>query len=265
MMLALIGRSVRRAALIFIVLSLLLIAFQVAIVAYASSLEESHGFQNLAALIPSFLPDAFGEMMMSFRGMAALGFFEPLIVVLVVQFAIYVASEPAGDVESGLVDLVLARSVPRNRLITRSLLLMTGASVLMPVILGLGMWASLWAFAPPGATWPEPSAIFLEMTNFAAVSWCFGGAALAVAAASRRRGSAQSSVAVAAVGLYLFEVITGVWSRFWFLGWAAPFRYFRGAAIMRGTTRPEIDLTVLTLAGAIAVGFAYWKFNRRDL
>ena len=58
--------------------------------------------------------------------MASLGFFEPLIVMLVVQFAIFLATEPAGDVETGLVDLVLARPVPRHWLVTRSLIAMTG-------------------------------------------------------------------------------------------------------------------------------------------
>lgn len=38
------------------------------------------------------------------------------------QFASYVAAKPAGDVELGLVDLVLARPVPRHRLVTRSLI-----------------------------------------------------------------------------------------------------------------------------------------------
>lgn len=265
MMLALIGRTVRRATLLFTSLAALLVAFQVAIVAYASSLQESQGFDNLAALIPSFLPAAFGEMLMSFRGMAALGFFEPLIVMLVVQFAIYVAAEPAGDVESGLVDLVLARPVPRHRLITRSLVVMTGASVLLPLIMGISMWASLWALAPASAPWPETSVTLLLMANFAAVNWCFGAAALAVAAVSRRRGTAHSAVAVAAVGLYMFEVITGIWSRFWSLGWIGPFRYFRGAAILRGSSRPSIEITVLVVAGAICVIVAYWRFEKRDV
>jgi ABC-type transport system involved in multi-copper enzyme maturation permease subunit len=265
MMTMLIGRSVRRAAMIFTVLSLLLIAFQVAIIAYASSLEESQSFENLGALIPSFLPDAFGEMLMSFRGMATLGFFEPLIVMLVVQFAIYVAAEPAGDVESGIVDLVLARAVPRHRLITRSLIVMTGASVLLPLIMGIAMWASLWAFAGPAAQWPETRIVLLLMGNFAAVTWCFGGAALAVAAFAERRGSAQAVVAVAAVAFYLFEIITGIWSRFWSLGWIGPFRYFRGAAIARGTTRPEIEIPLLLAAGAVCVIVAYWQFQKRDV
>jgi hypothetical protein len=263
--LTLIGRTVRRTWLLFSVLAVLLVAFQVAIVAYASSLESSGGFENIAALIPSFLPDAFGEMLTSFRGMAALGFFEPLIVMLVVQFAIYLAAEPAGDVESGLVDLVLARPVPRHWLITRSLIVMTGASVLLPLIMGISMWASLWAFAPSSSPWPETSVTIQLMANFAAVTWCFGAAALAVAAAARRRSTAHSAVAVAAVGLYMFEVITGIWSRYWSLGFIGPFRYFRGAAILRGTSKPSIEFTVLLLAGAIGVVLAYWRFQKRDV
>ena len=52
---------------------------------------------------------------------------------LVVQFAVYLAVEPAGDVESRLVDLLLARPLPRHYLLTRSLVVMTGAALVLPL------------------------------------------------------------------------------------------------------------------------------------
>ena len=48
--------------------------------------------------------------------------------------AMYIATEPAHEIESGLVDLELARSVPRHRLLTRSLLL-----VVLAVAAGLSL------------------------------------------------------------------------------------------------------------------------------
>ena len=49
----------------------MLVTFQIAIVAYAASLEASQSFDSIAALMPSFLPAQFGEMLMTFRGMSA--------------------------------------------------------------------------------------------------------------------------------------------------------------------------------------------------
>src|SRR4029434_3554525 len=124
-------RTVERVRTLLIVLIALLAAFEVALVATAVSFDESKGFDHLAGLIPSFLQHSFGPALASFAGMTSLGFFEPLIVMLVVQFAIFLATEPAGDVETGIVDLVLARPVPRHWLVTRSLIAMTGVTILL--------------------------------------------------------------------------------------------------------------------------------------
>ena len=72
---------------------------------------EAGSFDRLAMMLPAFAQRGFGPALTSFAGMATVGFFEPLIVMLVAQFAIYLATEPAGDVETGLVDLVLARPI----------------------------------------------------------------------------------------------------------------------------------------------------------
>src|SRR5262245_53514746 len=159
--LTLISRTLGRIALLLTALALLLSSFQVALVAIASSLSDSNGFERLAGLAPLFIQQAFGPALTSFGGMTAVGFFEPLIVMLVVEFAIYVATEPAGDVESGLVDLVLARPMPRHRLMTRSLIVMTGAALVLPLTMTASLWISLWLLAPAGARWPEPKTIAL--------------------------------------------------------------------------------------------------------
>ncbi len=59
--------------------------------------------------------------------MVLFAYFDPLIVMLLVQFAIYLATEPAGEVESNLVDLLLARPMPRHVIVT-------------PIVAGDGHW-----------------------------------------------------------------------------------------------------------------------------
>ena len=56
----------------------------------------------------------------TFAGAIALGFAHPLVMLSLSCVAIYVASEPAGEVEDGLVDLIVARPVPRFLIVTRS-------------------------------------------------------------------------------------------------------------------------------------------------
>jgi hypothetical protein len=263
--LTLIVRTLGRVKVLLSVLAALLAVFQTTIVAVASSLQESHGFERIAGLLPSFIQQGFGPALTSFAGMAGLGFFEPLIIMLVVQFAIYLATEPAGDVETRLVDLTMARPLPRHYLITRSLLVMTGATAGLSATMGIGLYASLWSLAPPGAVWPSKHVVVLLMLHLAAVAWCFGGAALAAAAWSRRRGSAQALVGVGAVGLYLVEVVGEAWSRAAWASRLSPFHYFHGAGILSGLTTPTRDLMILGVIGLTGVVLAYWQFERRDV
>ena len=264
-MLTLLRRTAERVRTLFVVLVALLASFQIIMVATAGSFDESKGFDHLAGLIPAFLQHAFGPALASFAGMTSLGFFEPLIVMLVVQLAVFVATEPAGDVESGLVDLVLARPIPRHWLMTRSLVAMTGVSVLLPAAMGAFLWLALRFVAPPGSAWPATRVVLLLMAHLAAVSFCFGGAGLAAAGWARRRGAAQTLVGVAAVALYLLEVVAEGWPR---IAWAArlsPFHHFHGAGILAGATEPAWDLTVLAVLGLVGVVVGYWKFQKRDV
>ena len=109
------------------------------------------------------------------------------------------------------------------------------------------------------------------MGNLAAVAWCFGAAALAAGAWSRRRGSAQAMISVGAIALYLIEIVGKFWSRAEWASWLSPFHYFQGAAILKGYADfggrldRGWDLAVLLVAGLVGVVLAYFVFQRRDL
>ena len=100
--------------------------FQFLLIGQAAEIERSQAFGRMAEFVPAFLQKGLGQqalLLATFRGTVSFGYFHPVIVCLLSLIAIYIATEPAHEVESGLVDIVLARSVPRHRVITRSLLL----------------------------------------------------------------------------------------------------------------------------------------------
>ncbi len=261
----LIRRTLGRSAGVLIAVAVLLALFQLALVAVAAALSASGSFSQLERLVPAFVVMVMGPALTSFAGMTALSYFEPLIVMLLVQMAIYLAVEPAGDVESGLVDLMLARPLPRQVLVTRSLVVMTGAVILLPGVMAISLWASLPVFAPAGEPWPRLPDILRLMAHLSAVSWCFGGLALAAGAWARRRGQAQSAVGVAAVAFYLMEFVGEAWPKQNWLAQLSPFHHYHASSILARQTHPFTDLTILITIGAIGVVTAYWQFQRRDI
>ena len=123
---ALMLRSAAQAKYVLLGGILLLFLFQLLLIGQAAEIERSNAFGRMAEFVPAFLQNGLGQqalLLATFKGTVSFGYFHPVIVCLLSLVAVYIATEPAHEVESGLVDLVLARAVPRRRLLTRSLLL----------------------------------------------------------------------------------------------------------------------------------------------
>ena len=268
-MLTLVGRSFGRTAGLFAAISILFALFEIATIAVAASFTGANDFARLSQFMtqftPSFVQNAFGPALLSFGALTTICYFDPLVVMMAVQLVVFLATEPAGEIEGGLVDLVLARPLPRHWLITRSVLVMTAGASLPMLAMGLATWVGLWFLAPAGAPWPEARVVLLMMIHLATVAWCFGGVGLAAAAWSRRRGVAHAAVAVASVALYLIDVIGESWVKALPLARLLPFHYYHGAAILRGTANAMLDLSILSGIGVVGIALAYWQFGRRDL
>ncbi len=264
-MMTLLRRSFGRIARMWVSLLAVLVGFQFALMGAAVSLEQAGDFQRLLEAVPAFIRNTIGPALGSFAGMAVLAYFEPAIILGLVLFSVYVASEPAGDVESGLVDLMLARPLPRHWLISRSLLLMTGSVASLVLGLVAANVMSMWWMAPDSAVLPAPRVVTLEALHLAAVAWCFGGLALAVAASMDRRGAAVGVMALLVVSLYMVHAVEQLSDRFDGVGQISPFYYFQGTVIMQGTAPIARNFTILFGVGAVAVVMAYLQFRRRDL
>jgi ABC-2 type transport system permease protein len=264
-MLTLCARSFGRVSRMWLASVLLLVAFQVAVTSVAVSLHESGNYQRLSEAVPAFVRDWIGPSLTSFAGMTALVFFEPLVILLLVLFAGYVASEPAGDVEDGLVDLMLARPLPRHWIVTRSLLVMTGTALTLVLVLAAANVTSVGLMAPAGVPGPAGKTVLSLAAHLLALTWCFGGLTLAIAARLDRRSTVLGVLTLAVIALFLLKVIVEFSTRFDRLRWLTPFDYFQGTQIVLGTAPVAWNLTVLGATGAAGAALAYWRWHRRDL
>lgn len=246
----------------------LLGGFQIVIVGQASAIEEAHSFSRMTEFIPAFLQRGLGSrslLLATFKGTVAFGYFHPIVAVLTSMIAIYFTTEPAHEVESGLVDLTLARSVPRHAVVTRSLLLAAAVVTTAAILMAAGTWTGLRLFASPAFDAPSAVTSAQLLLHLVAVALCFGAFGLAVAAGARRWSTAFTTAALTAVLLYLVDFLAIGWPVMRPISWISPFHYYPALSILAGDAPPWRNLGVLLSAVAVCSAVAYWRFSERDL
>jgi beta-exotoxin I transport system permease protein len=264
---AVLRRSLAQYAKVGLALLTLLAGFQTAVVLQAATIQEAQ-YARMAELMPRFLQRGLGGMVSvvtSFTGVVTGGFYHPGIVIITALVAVYLATEPAHDVELGLVDLVLARPVPRHWLITRSLLVVLLGTTLAGAVMGTATLVALQLFAPPGVTWPRTGTVMSLAIHLVALAWCCGSMGLAVAAGARRRSTAFAVVGTLTVLLYLVDFLALAWPPMRHFAWLSPFYYDHAIPILAGVAHPWRNLLVLGSATTVFAAAAYWRFNRRDV
>jgi hypothetical protein len=264
-MTALVWRSLGRVKVLAAALAAVLIGLQLSIIAAATSFAGSGNFGRLADVVPTFIMQVMGPALTSFRGMVLFAYIDPLIVMMIVQFAIYLASEPAGDVEDHLVDLVLARPLPRHWIISRSLVVMMLGTILVVGAMFTSTWLGLRWIAPRNVQWPEASTTLTLGAHVALIAWCFGSATLAASGWARRRGAVVVGIGVVAVAAYVVDFLETIWTPARALAQFSPFNYFPATGILAGTASETRSLGVLGATVMAFLAVAYWRYARRDL
>jgi hypothetical protein len=265
MIAALLYRSFSRARGLLVALTAVLVAFQVLVVVAATYLAERGGFSQFLALLPAFVQQMAGAVFSSFASMVAFGYFHPVVIITFVGTGIVIASEPAADVESGAVDLVLARPLPRSRLVLRSILMTAATTMLMAGLMVTASRTGLVFLAEPGAGLSTRALLKLA-TNLVAVAWVMGALSLLLATIARRRGTAAGGAGIIGLALYFLNFLAEVWPRLRPYAPFSPFHYYQPTAIVSGTGGSwAADVMMLVAAAAALSLTAFALFARRDL
>jgi ABC-2 type transport system permease protein len=258
--------AVKRARMLLAATGLLLGAFQVLMVFIASSIKPQ-AMDQLADLLPPFVQKILGPSVasiMSFSGIACIGYFDLIIVIALIALVTALATLPASEIETGVADLILARPLPRHWIITRTIALVVFAITLMLTLMLAGTWIGLVTFASEIETWPSIGMVVSLAANLGALVFCWGGIAMAFGSASRR------SVAGAATGLLalfmlLLDLVRSIWSPAERVAWLSPFHYFLPFDIVMGQPLAGENLLVLWAIGMTGFIVAYFLFSQRDI
>ena len=266
--LALWVHSLKRVRILVLIMSLLLAGFQVLLTLVAGSVHRSNAFGEMSKFIPDFMRQLMGPSfiaLMSFSGIVCVGYFHIAVMGSLVGLTIALATEPASEIETGFMDLLLARPLARHWLISRSVALIVVCTVFTLLMMMIGTWLGLYCLAPTEAEWPSPRLIRSLVLNLGVLMLCWGGVALAISSVSRRRSVAGSTAGLLALSLYLLDYVARVWEPAESVRWLSPFMYYNPLETILGVETPARNLWVL--AGVAFAGFvlAYFFFSRRDL
>jgi ABC-2 type transport system permease protein len=265
---ALVGRSAAQMRYAAAGSLALTFALQLVLVGQAVSIQESQSFASVASLIPTFIGRGLGSdalLLASFKGTVMLGYFHPLLCVLIPAIAMYAATEPAHEIESGFVDLVLARSMPRALVLTRSLTVGLLYGVAAIAAMALGTYTGVLLF--DGARYDLPAAGLIArlLLHVFAVCFCFAGYGLFAAVSSTRWSTAFTTGVLTAVFAYLVDFLALGWPVMRWFAYLSPYRYYHALAIASGTAWEPRDYVVLFGVGLLFTIAAYARFDRRDL
>ncbi len=263
---ALLSRSLARHRALIFAVAALLSAFQILDIVVAFNLSANGVYAQFASLVPAFIQEAMGGVVVgSFPGAIALGFAHPLVMLSLTCVAIYLASEPAGEVEDGLVDLIVARPVSRSLIVTRSAVVsVVGSAAIVAVMFATSRIAVHW-LSPETATTLPAIRLGWVSANLLAIVWCFGAAALATASHVRQRTHAAGTVALVAVFLYLLQFGAAAWTPLRPFARVSPFHYYEPMRTLLGSISPMNDIVGLLAASAAILGLAYTLYAKRDL
>jgi len=261
----LVMRGIRQHAGLLGVLSLGLVLFEWALVWVASRIEMGPSFrQMLGTLLPAGVVDTIvGQFgFASFGGAVSFGFQHPMSLFAGIAMVTVMATIPAHERETGLLDLVLARPLPRARYLTASALLILLAAVLPPLALLAGGALGLAVVtAPEAVTWTGylPSATGLTLLLLAV-----GAYVLLFATNAKRRGIAIAQAVGITLLFYWLDFMGDYWDLLETVRLLSPFNFFDPAAAAQSGI-PLRDIAVLGGIVVAATAAAFGNFNRQDL
>jgi ABC-2 type transport system permease protein len=260
--------SLKRVRTLVAAMAVLLAAFQMLLIVVAGSIQSSNSFEQLGEFIPSFVRQLMGPSflsLMSFSGIVCIGYFHLAVMGSLVGLAIALGTMPTSEIETGFMDLILSRPIARQRLITRSILVMTVCTLVVLATMALGTWAGLTWFAPQTVAWPSSQIILSLVINLAALMLCWNAIALAIGSASRRRGVAGGLAGFVALSMFLLDYVARAWEPAERVAWLSPFRYYSPVELVMGNPLSAKNMLVLAGTALCGYGLAYVLFSRRDI
>lgn len=261
----LLRRSLWHQRYLLAVMLVSMIGFEVMIITIAQAIDQGPGIGDLLAQLPKILQNLIHSQIgdVTFPAFPAFGFEHPVTMGGGIAYVLFVATQPAGERDRGLADLILARPLTRRRYLAATTLHVVIASVAVPLFLLIGTVIGLalvesrhelpwWRYIPAAA-------------GLCGLMLAWGGIALLVGCASKRRATAVMQVVTAIMVTFLVYFLGQFASVLDLIALLSPFTYFHPIGL---TMKPEAAGSaplMLYGLGIVTTVAAFVVFERRDL
>lgn len=166
----------------------------------------------------------------------------------------------AGEEQDGSLELVLARPIPRWRVVAEKF----GALTVATVLLGVVLWGSLALGALPVGLEIGPGPLAAGTLMVVLLGLLFGALALLLGALTGRRGLAIGITTAVAVGTYLLDLYASISEAVEPFRGLSPFHYYDAAQPLRNGIDP-LHVAFLVVVTVFLAGFSLLAFERRDV
>jgi ABC-type transport system involved in multi-copper enzyme maturation permease subunit len=225
------------------------------------------GSQFSALMNSGLLPEQFAKFgggdVFSLSGSIALSFIHPIAIILTSVFAVGFSSAAiAGERQRGTLEVALARPVSRQAVYV-TLLAASFAFVgtTVAALLAGGVGGSVFAGVAGELAFEHLPLLWL---NGVLLFGAFAAIGLAASVSFDRLPPAMGWALGVVIAMYVMQVLGSLWPAAEKLQPYSLFYYLKPKAILTGAAEP-VDLAVLAIVTAIAMGWALVVFPRRDL
>lgn len=181
--------------------------------------------------------------------------------ILFLVFAVaFGARTLAGEEQEGRLELVLARPIPRWRVVAEKF----GALVVATLLLGVVLWASLALGAVPVGLEIGAGRLAAATLMVVLLGLVFGALALLLGALTGRRGLAIGVSTAVAVAAYLLDLYASISEAVEPFRGLSPFHYYDAAQPLRNGADP-VHVAFLVVVTVFLGAFSLLAFERRDV
>ena len=263
-MLNILRRQLERNGIFLATAAVMLAAFELLLCAVVASVDVEGAFSQMSQFAPPLFRAMIEQNLMggSPAGVLAFGWNHPVVHALLTAVAITLAARAiAGEVESGVIELVLAQPVSRGRYFAAHVLFALGA---LSAVLAAGLAGTLvgqLVFSLP-AFGARLGALFVNMLLLQLALY---GLTLVASAFGREGGRVALVGVLLAVLSFLVNAIATLWSKAAFAKPYSLHSYFDPRALLVQDHLAASSVAVLAAVVALALAAAYFRFSRRDL